>query len=288
MYPNRVLRGVAALILVVALAGCAMLPWDRPAATFSPEPGPDPAPAVTQPPQPTTGVVGIVIDPTASTGRTFRESVRTAIVDQLAAVVPAKPTDAAQGVAPVNGISVQLKLVVTNGYAYGSPTLSVEIPPVRGLASRPPVNTTTMDDGTYAAWKQAKTAWEQEYGTALAAQAAAVRELGSFSLTVPGAQRSGISSTLGALAASIPPTNRAAFIVASDLEENVTSAVTGTLDGHPVTLIVPCNASATACAARQDNFAAWATDELQAGPVTAYRPENTAQAIAAAFSEVLS
>jgi hypothetical protein len=234
------------------------------------------------PDPPVTVNIGVVIDPSSSTAASFSEGVIAGLAAQLRAYLPAKPAaPQTDGVATANAVNVRIKQVGNNPYAYGAADLYVEIPGVQGLPERPGVN--CMASGTYQQWTELEKAWSASYDAALADLETAVQQIQGMPLYD---DYSGIRAALSALVASLPPGDHAAYLVASDFEENRPPQTAGTLNGHALILIAACpSGDAARCSGDVQAFGMWAADSLGAGSTSVYRPEQANTAINQLFEE---
>jgi hypothetical protein len=213
------------------------------------------------------------VDPTASTDASFAKSIKDATVASVGRHVPSKPGVDKDGVAPIAGVDLTVRLVGTAPMAYGAPIYRVHVAAVPGLPARPDMTVDGALDpgGSYARWKGLEKEWSSAYDQALAAQQSAVDILNSIDLGAQGL--SGITGCVSALAEIAPSDGDASFLVASDLEETVAPQSAGSMHNFPVVVIQP-NPSGDAQQATNDfdSFAAWATTR-GAGPISHFQPE---------------
>jgi hypothetical protein len=89
----------------------------------------------------------------------------------------------------------------------------------------------------YEIWRSQRVAWQTAYTRALTMQRAAKRRIRSLSL---GGGLSGITGCVSALAQDLRAYGKPNLLLASDLQENVTAELSGSLENQPVFVIQPC------------------------------------------------
>lgn len=196
----------------------------------------------TAPPEPL--VLGSCIDATDSVGKGFGANVRDRIADFVGDRIPAKPADSSNGVAAVAGLKLELRLVTTRPLSEGAPYVRIDVPAVPGLAPMPDISDgSALDASTpgtkspYETWRDQKVTWDTDYDKALAKQKAAVQKVRSLSLN---GGMSGITGCMSSLAQDLRRDGTPRYLLASDLQENVSAQLSGSLDNQPVFVIQPC------------------------------------------------
>lgn len=218
--------------------------------------------------------IGVCIDPTASTDKTFAKSILASTIHTVEDYVPAQPTETKDGVPAVSGLDLTIRLVSTRPLAYGQPYVNIQIPAVDGLPARPDMTAPGALDpgGPYLAWKESEEQWAADYQASVQAVATAVKRLGTSDLSNPG--RSGVRECVAALVSVPPKYSNSTLVVASDLGDNSFTGANPNFDAKPIVLIQPCSdGDAKKCARLQNDFTAW-TANHGAGPTTATRPED--------------
>ncbi|MFF2299781.1 hypothetical protein [Arthrobacter sp. NPDC058127] len=298
---RRLLAIITAIaVLVGVLAG---MNWDKLApaigpvlglqSTAAPTAGTGPMPVGSQISgvQPTAAPTAIVvptpqqhfryalIDPTTSTDKSFRESMKADIIAAVRSYVPPKPPDPKVGVPSVTGLQLTVRLVATNSLAYGQQSVAVSIPSVPGLPERPDMTVTGALDpgGPYDTWKKSNAEWSTAYDAATAAAASATQTLGALNLNVD--EWSGITAGAAALTLLAPAQGDVQFAVLSDLDEN-RPPQPANFNGHPILVVQP---DPVGDIGRWDSlfnqFSSWAS-KSGSGTITRVRPENAMPAIA--------
>lgn len=263
---NSARRTTAALFISssLALSGCAA----QTPGVAAPSPS---GPVRTQPPPPHLRFEAL--DPTTSTSDQFAKDILSASVAGVASYIPTKPVRPQDGVDPVTGLDLTIRLVSTAPLAYGTPFTQIRIPSVAGLGPRPDMAAPGAMDpgGAYEVWKSAEKSWSQDYDAAAAAAQAGSKTVAAVNLSFK--EWSGITGTMSALAAIAPADGDVSFAIASDLEETVPPQTTGSFHGKPLLVIQPnpTGDAATADAAFA-SFSSWATGQ-GVGQVTRIRPE---------------
>jgi hypothetical protein len=213
------------------------------------------------------------VDPTTSTAEQFAKDVLSSTAEAVASYVPAKPARPQDGVDPVTGLDLTLRLVSTAPLAYGTPFTSIHVPSVAGLGPRPDMAAPGAMDpgGAYEVWKSAEKTWSQQYDAAAAAAQAGSKTVAAVDLSFK--EWSGITGVMSALAAVAPADGDVSFAIASDLVETVPPQTTGDFHGKPLLVIQP-NPSGDAAAADAAfaSFASWATGR-GIGQIARVRPE---------------
>ncbi|AMM31534.1 hypothetical protein SA2016_0846 [Sinomonas atrocyanea] len=220
----------------------------------------------------------VLIDPTSSTDKSFRDSMKADIIADVQNYVPPKPSNPKTGVPPVTGLRLTVRLVATNSLAYGQQDIDVSIPSVPGLPARPDMTADgTLDPGgAYDAFKKSAAAWSAAYDSAVTAAAGAAKALGKLDLNSN--QSSGITAGAAALALLAPAQGEIQFAVLSDLDENRPQEPAD-FKGHPILVVQP---DPVGDISRWDslfnNFSSWASAG-HAGAITRVRPEVAASAL---------
>jgi hypothetical protein len=274
------------IIAIAVLAGLAWMNWDKLVPVGGPVPGVQPTAAPTAFAGPTPPVVTpqqhfryALIDPTTSTDKSFRESMKADIMAAVRSYVPPKPPDPKAGVPSVTGLQLTVRLVSTDSLAYGQQSAAVSIPSVPGLPVRPDMTATGALDpgGPYDTWKKSKAEWSTAYDAAAAAAVSAVQSLDALNLNVDG--WSGITAGVTALTLLAPAQGDVQFAILSDLDENRPQQP-ATFNGHSILVVQP---DPVGDISRWDslfkNFSTWASAS-GSGTITRVRPESAVPAIA--------
>jgi len=259
-------RAGTALFVSIALGGCS---------------APAPAPRTSTPtpsaqvwlPAPPQHQRFEALDPTTSTSDQFARDILTSNSAAIASYIPAKPGRPQDGVSPVQGLELTIRLVSTAPLAYGTPFTRIEIPSVSGLGPRPDMAAPGAMDpgGAYEVWKSAEKTWSQEYDASVAAAQAGSKKVAAVDLSFK--EWSGITGVMSALAAIAPADGDVSFAIASDLEETVPPQTTGAFHGKPLLVIQPNpTGDAAAADAAFASFSTWATGQ-GIGQITRVRPE---------------
>jgi hypothetical protein len=156
------------------------------------------------------------------------------------------------------------------------PNLNVVVPGIPGLnMSRP--------DPTAANYDSALQTWSNGYGTVTAARkatsAAAASSARSVAAMPLAGGWSGISACVSGLLVTVPQAGQHSYLLASDLQENVTPQLAGSFHGDPLVIVQTCdNGDASYCSGLLQRFEA-KMHRLDVGTITVVRPEDAAQAI---------
>jgi hypothetical protein len=126
--------------------------------------------------------------------------------------------------------------------------------------------------------------WSRGYGdvsaarkSATGAASAAARSIANLPLSHTW---SGISACVSALLLTVPPGGQHSYLLASDLEENVTPQLEGSFNRAPLVIVQTCDrGDLVYCHGLYEHFAAEMRG-LDVGHITVIRPENAAHAIA--------
>lgn len=213
-----------------------------------------------------------LLDPTTSTDATFREAMKALLVADVRDYVPAKPSTTKDGVPPVVGVHLVVRLVGTSPLTYGAPIYTVDIPSVAELPARPSMTADGALDpgGPYSQWTAAASSWSTQYDVAIAAAQQASAALQGLNLEVD--QYSAVTAGVASLALLAPQQGDVAYLVMSDLDENRAQEAAD-FRGSPVLVVQPDpDGSEQQWSARYQAFAAWAVAS-GAGQIDRVRPE---------------
>ena len=274
------MKKLIAWVVVLAVAGVlGYLNWDRISPLLAPIVGAEgteaedgAAATITLAVAPAQRYRYAALDPTTSTDESFRESMKSKIIAAVQSYVPPKPETTKDGVAPISGLELTVRLVGTVPLAYGQPNYKVSIPSVSALPARPDMRTAGNLDplGPYEQWKDAEAAWSTQYNAALAAAESATTTLQSIDLSLD--ESSAVTATVAALTLLAPSQGDVAYLVMSDLDENQKQQP-ASFNGNPVYIVQP---DPIGDIGRWDsldqNFGAWATAN-GAGSLDRVRPE---------------
>jgi len=229
--------------------------------------------------------LGACIDPTLSLIPSFATTIRTDLARAIASLAPpATPVDtsAQQGQpvsAPQAGINLTVREVDTTSYSstMAAFTRNVSVPPVPGLmVSRPQPGSNDYADQLRI--------WTQDYQTVTADRKLAATDASSASSTIASLplDRNGwsaISACVSALLVTVPPGGNHSYLLASDLQENITQQLHGSFHGAPLYVVQACdNGNGNSCAELLKSFTK-EMRQLDVGQVIPIRPEDAAAAI---------
>jgi hypothetical protein len=229
--------------------------------------------------------LGACIDPTASIVSSFAPSVRGDLAQAIQDLAPPPgrlPTNTISGgpvTAPQPGVTLTVRQVTTNSYTSnpGPYMAAVTVPPVAGLArSRPQPG---IQD-----YLSRLRAWTAGYDSVAAARGAARHAAATGAATIAGMPLdrqgwSGISACVSALLTTVPASGTHSYLLASDLQEDVTPQLAGSFHGAPLVIIQTCDTGRAAhCQRLLDRFTV-TMRRLGAGQITVVRPEQAAAAI---------
>lgn len=241
-------------------------------------------PSVTNPAKLLT--LGACIDPTASIVSSFARSIRGDLAQAVGSLAPPEgklPTNTISGgpvTPPQAGVNLTVRQVTTDSLSstLSAYTRSVVVPPVPGLTrSRP-------EPSARAHVSQLRT-WTVGYQSVAAARAAARHAAAAGAATIAGMPldrrgRSGISACMSGLLTTVPSGGAHSYLLASDLQENVTPQLAGSFHGRPLVIIQTCDTGNAAYCQRLLNRFSRMMRRLDVGPITVVRPEVAAAAIA--------
>jgi hypothetical protein len=229
--------------------------------------------------------LGACIDPTGSIVHSFAGSIRRDLAQAVAGLAPPPgrlPTNTVSGgqvTRPQPGVSLTVRQVTTNSYtsAPGPYTATVMVPPVPGLAhSRP--------SPSARGYLQELRTWSAGYDAVASARQAARAAAAPAAAAIAGmpldrAGWSGITDCVSALLTTVPANGLHSYLLASDLQQNVTPQMTGSFHGAPLVIIQTCDTgNAVYCRELLRRFTRW-MKRLHVGRITAVRPELAATAI---------
>jgi len=234
--------------------------------------------------RPTSGgpvaVRGLCLDPTDSTRAAFSEDVKARVAELVEAWTP-PDADPRDGSDAVPGLSLTVRVIDTASYSTDAVALTVTVPPVPALASRPDLTADGVlaPGGPYDTWTRERERAQAARAAAREAAASAARALRA--LRLDHATRSGISGCLSALAQTLPPGDDRRIALASDLDENTAVQVAGDFGKAPLLVVQPCpDGDARRCTellARAEGL----LRALDTGPLTPVRPEAAGAALRA-------
>jgi hypothetical protein len=228
--------------------------------------------------------LGACIDPTASIVRSFAPSVRADLAEAVGALAPPPgrlPTNTITGgpvTVPQAGVNLTVRQITTNSYTSnpGPYMAAVTVPGVAGLASRPQPG---IQD-----YVSRLRVWTAGYDSVAAARTAARNAAATGAGAIAGMPLdrkgwSGISACISGLLTTVPASGTHSYLLASDLQEDVTPQLAGSFNGAPLVIIQTCDTGKAAhCQALLDRFTA-TMRRLGAGRITIIRPEAAAAAI---------
>jgi hypothetical protein len=228
--------------------------------------------------------LGACIDPTTSIVHSFAPAIRGDLARQVASLAPPAgklPTNTLHGRAvaqPQAGVKLTVRQVMTNSFTtdLGPYTQTVAIPPVPGLASRPAPNSPD-----YLSRLQD---WTAGYDTVTAARHAAAAKAVAGAAAIAGMPLdrhgwSGISACISGLLTTAPPGGTDSYLLASDLQENVTPQLAGSFRGAPLVIIQTCDTGNVAHCQQLLTHFTHLMQRLNVGRITVIRPELAAAAI---------
>jgi hypothetical protein len=230
--------------------------------------------------------LGACIDPTSSIVSSFASAIRGDLAQAVGSLAPLSgklPTNTISGgpvTQPQAGVKLTVRQVTTNSYSSnpGPYTRSVAVPPVPGLAHPRP------EPGAQDYLSQLRT-WTAGYEGVAAARAEARRDAAAGESTIasmPLDRRgwSGVSACISGLLTTMPPGGTHSYLLASDLQENVTPQLAGSFHGASLVIIQTCDTgNAAYCQHLLERFTR-TMRRLDVGPITIVRPEVAAAAIA--------
>lgn len=274
--------------VLALLGGLIVVGWDR----IEPVVGPlfgiesesaDPAPIgpIVLDPAPEPRERLALLDPTLSSDASFRESMKSLLVQGVGGVVPPKPETTIDGVPAVTGLKLVVRLVGTTPLKEGAADYRVDIPSVPGLPARPSLDDpdALTPDGSYNQWVAAEAEWSAAYDAALEAARVGTETLAAMDLNLD--EWSAITAGVSALALVGPAGPGARMLVMSDLDENLPQQSTD-LRGIPIDVIQPdITGDLATWSGLFASFTAWAGSS-GSGAITRYRPE-AAPAVIAEF-----
>lgn len=271
---------VLPLVLILLLAACG-IPAEK-----KPLPVPPPPPRTFLVDPSATEVLGGCVDATDSTGSAFGAAVRDAVADVVKEHLPPKPphSEVVSGVAPVPGLMVELRLVTTRPLGQDDPHVAVTVPGVPGLKPQPDVSDPTSLEpvsgytSLHDLWTHESKTWSSAYDAAARKQQQALKEVQRFSLD---GGMSGITGCMSALAQDLVTRGKPRFLLASDLQENVTPQLSGSLRGQPVVVVQPCPSGVAATCDSAFARVEGQLKRLHAGPVTRHTVADLPAAVAA-------
>jgi hypothetical protein len=280
---TAVIAGALCVVVVVALlAGRSFLSEHTPVHSSATGPSAEPATDMSAGGE---WALGACIDPTLSLIPSFATTIRTDLAQAIAGLAPpATPIDtsAQQGQpvsAPQTGINLTVREVDTTSYSstMAAFTRNVSVPPVPGLmVSRPQPGSSDYAD-------QLRT-WSQDYLTVTADRKLAATDASSASSTIASLplDRNGwsaISACVSALLVTVPPGGNHSYLLASDLQENITPQLHGSFHGAPLYVVQACdNGNGNSCDGLLKSFTK-EMRQLDVGQVIPIRPEDAAAAI---------
>jgi hypothetical protein len=260
------------VLLLVALATCAAHCVD-PASTPPPSqvfPTPDPG---------ATLVRGVCLDPTGSSPASFSDRVQARLAERVQAWAPVEETPAPMRSSAHPGLSLVVRVVATDSPSsndgYG---MIIDIPAVPELPPPPDVQAANFVDlqQQYVA-QQARV--KAKRAEAAREALAAAQQLRTFRLDHEH-QRSGVTacaSVLAVMAADVARSSSNAgdrsFLIASDLDDNVSKQLNGSFEGATVLLLQPCPGGDMARCAQLASTFAEGMKKLHAGTVNLIRSE---------------
>jgi hypothetical protein len=225
--------------------------------------------------------LGACIDPTLSLIPSFAPAIRSDLSQPLASLAAQSQlvTDAAMAGQP----SVNLTVRQVDTYSFSTTmsafTRNVQVPGIHGLTVARPAPGSAGYVGRLRVWSQGYQTVSDDRKATTGAAAGASGTIGSLPLDQNAASWSGISACVSALLLTVPPAGNHSYLLASDLEENVTPQLAGSFHGAPLFIVQACdNGSASYCQGLLDHFKQ-EMQRLDVGQVTVIRPEDAAQAI---------
>ena len=228
--------------------------------------------------------LGACIDDTTSLVSSFAPGIRSDLAQAVASLAPhgTLDTNAARAGQPVtvpqSGISLTIREVVTNSAAsiLTKYTRVVSVPGIPGLS-------TSRPDVRVPGYETRLRSWSRGYSLVLAARRNAATAASAAAQTIANLPLahgwSGISACVSALLLTTPPGGQRSYLLASDLQENVTPQLAGSFNGAPLVIVQACDSGNLAhCHHLYEHFAA-EMRQLHVGDITVLRPEDAAQAI---------
>jgi hypothetical protein len=231
--------------------------------------------------------LGACIDPTGSIVSSFAPAIRDDLAQAVAGLAPPAgtlPTNTLGGRGPVTapqpGVSLTVRQVDTDSFSSAPDPAymrTVAIPAVPGLAEQRP------SPGPEDYPKQLRN-WTAGYQTVSAARQAARTAATSGAATIAGMSldrlgHSAISACVSALLTTVPLGGSHSYLIASDLEENMSPQLAGSFAGAPLIIIQTCDTGDQAyCQGLLERFTQ-TMHRLGVGSITVVRPENALTAI---------
>jgi hypothetical protein len=180
---------------------------------------------------------------------------------------------------PQAGVNLTVRQVDTTSYSstMSAYTIDVSVPPVHGLmVSRPQPGSNDYADALRT-WSQNYELVSADRKAAATAAAAGSRAIASLPLDRNG--WSAISACVSALLVTVPLSGSHSYLLASDLQENITPQLHGSFHGASLYVVQACdNGNGNSCARLLANFTK-EMRQLGVGQVIPIRPEDAATAI---------
>lgn len=268
------LRRVMAVVVVAVAVGIALIVshafTGRTAPATAPA-GQGPFASTAEPLQ-----LGACIDPTLSIEQSFAPAIRGDLAAGIGHLTPPTGPPATGTVTvPQAAVSLLVREVDTTSFSSdpGPYAAQVQVPGVPGLSRSRPV----PSDANYAAdlttWTQNAQTVTADRKTTATAVSNAVAKLAALPLDQNPASSSAITACVSGLLVNVPAGGRHSYLLASDLEENVTPELEGSFHGAPLFIVQTCDSgSVTTCEGLLRHFEGLMR-LLQAGPITVIRPE---------------
>jgi len=225
--------------------------------------------------------LGACIDPTLSLIPSFAPTMRTDLAQALASLTPQTKLVTNAAVPGQSGVNLTIRQVDTASFSttMSAFTRNVEVPGIHELTvSRPAPGSVDYVD-RLRAWSQGYQIVSEDRKAASTAAAGASRTIGSLPLDQNAASWSGISACVSALLLTVPPGGNHSYLLASDLEENVTPQLAGSFHGAPLIIVQACDGGDASYCQELLNHFEQEMRRLDVGQVTVIRPEDAAQAI---------
>jgi hypothetical protein len=291
--PRRRNRGgmptAIAVVAVCALAGVLIVarPWQA-RTTAGPQPTASAASAQDGPAVTSAGELseGACIDATTSTVSSFSSDIRSDLASAVASLAPAGalPTQP-QGPGPLSepqpAVSLWIRQVNNNSNS-SVPTAfdeTVNVPAVLGLAQYQPTPGAADYVTQMGAWSALYEKVDASREAASQAAKKAAQAIANLPLDNSPQVWSAISACITGLLGTVSPTGRRSFLIASDLEEDLSPQLGGSFQGAPLVIIQACDSgNVSYCSGLLSAFER-EMRQLHVGPITVVRPEDASQAI---------
>lgn len=223
--------------------------------------------------------LGACIDPTLSIEQSFAPAIRHDLATGLGGLTPPTGSPATgTKTAPRPAVSLLVREVDTTSFSSdpGPYAVQVTVPGVPGLARARPLPSDRNYTADLTSWSRAADAVAAARRTAATAVSSATATLAALPLDQSPASNSAITACVSALLVNVPAGGQHSYLLASDLEENVSPELEGSFNGAPLYVVQTCDSgSVSTCRDLLQHFKALMR-QLHAGPITMIRPEEAA------------